>query len=471
MATVTQERPSTPANLSPDNVGSWMDDGYEPLFALSHRDYYPVQVEVMRRRFEQFRESVSALDKLAKRQGVDRIDSVADALPLFFDHRVYKSYPAVLIETRDFPKLTNWLNRLTTHDLTKADLTGLKTLDDWLYRLDDFGMFIGHSTGTTGKLSFIPRSRSEIPNWTEVYQEAARATSGVDPRTDFVPTFFPGYRGGHHMMQKMLSLFNIPAAGGPEHYHTLYQSHVSSDLMSLAGRMQSAEDRGELDKLGLDPDLLEAREAMIAQAKRRPQDLEAFFTKLIEEYRGRRIKLGGTAADLVRAVWAGQTRGLTPSFAPGSFIMSGGGLKGMKDAPADWEGFVRDYFGIDKIGMVYGMSEVMSTSPRCSEGHYHFFPQVLPVLLDRDANELPREGVQTGRLALFDLLAETYWGGFISGDQITIHWDEDCACGWKGPYLEPTISRFAEMEGGDDKITCAGSQKAYDEFMDYVAQV
>jgi len=27
------------------------------------------------------------------------------------------------------------------------------------------------------------------------------------------------------------------------------------------------------------------------------------------------------------------------------------------------------------------------------------------------------------------------------------------------------------MEGGDDKITCAGSQKAYDEFMDYVAQV
>ena len=471
MATVTQERPDTPESLSADTVGSWMDGGFEPLFAMSHRDYYPVQIEVMRRRFEQFRDSVSSLEKLAKRQGVDRIDSVADALPLFFDHRVYKSYPAVLIETRDFPKLTAWLNRLTTHDLTKLDLSGLKTLDDWLYRLDDFGMFVGHSTGTTGKLSFIPRSRSEIPNWTAVYQEAARATSGVDPRTDFVPTFFPGYRGGHHMMLKMLSLFNIPAAGGPEHYHTLYQTHVSSDLMSLAGRMQSAEDRGELDKLGLDPNRLEAREAMIAQAKRRPQDLEAFFTKLIEEYRGRRIKLGGTAADLIRAAWAGQAKGLTPSFAPGSFIMSGGGLKGMKDAPEDWEGFVRGYFGIEKIGMVYGMSEIMTTSPRCSHGNYHFFPQVLPILLDRDANELPREGVQTGRVALFDLLAETYWGGFISGDQLTIHWDEDCGCGWKGAYAEPNVARFAEMEGGDDKITCAGSQKAYDEFMDYVAQV
>ena len=74
-----------------------------------------------------------------------------------------------------------------------------------------------------------------------------------------VDTFFPGYRGGHHMMLKMLSLFNIPAAGGPEHYHTLYQTHIPADLMSLAGRMQVAEDRGELAQLGLDPALLKAR--------------------------------------------------------------------------------------------------------------------------------------------------------------------------------------------------------------------
>ena len=84
---------------------------------------------------------------------------------------------------------------------------------------------------------------------------------------------------------------------------------------------------------------------------------------------------------------------------------------------------------------------------------------------------MPREGVHTGRLALFDILAETYWGGFVSGDRVTLHWDEDCACGWKGPYIEDDITRFAEMEGGDDKITCAGSQAAYNEFMDFVMQV
>ena len=52
----------------------------------------------------------------------------------------------------------------------------------------------------------------------------------------------------------------------------------------------------------------------------------------------------------------------------------------------------------------------------CSHDFFHFSPVAIPILLDKDAKELPREGIQTGRLALFDLLTETYWGGFISGD-------------------------------------------------------
>ena len=50
------------------------------------------------------------------------------------NHRVYKSYPLSLIETRDFPKLTTWLNRLTLHNLQKLDLSGLKTIYGWLSR-------------------------------------------------------------------------------------------------------------------------------------------------------------------------------------------------------------------------------------------------------------------------------------------------------------------------------------------------
>lgn len=467
---VALDVPTASALLSPDQPGAWLDRGYEPLLAVSWRDCESVQLRVLERRFAEMKGRVQALERLAKRQRVANVDCIEDVLPLLFDHRVYKSYPLTLIENRDFPRLNAWLDRLTTHDLSKVDLSGLTMIDDWLTRLDEAGMLIGTSSGTTGKLSFVPRSKVELPAWTRSYNEASRATSGVDPYADHVDTFFPGYRGGHHMMLKMLSLFNIPAAGGPGRYHTLYQTHISADLMSLAGRMQAAEDRGELDELGLDPALLKAREAMITQAKRRDQDIEAWFFKLFEEFRGKRVKLGGSFGDLVKTARSGIQKGLKPAFAPDSFIMTGGGMKGLKDPPKDWERYVSDYFGIDRIGMVYGMSEIMGMSPRCGHKHFHIMPHTIPILFDRDMKMLPREGVQTGRYAFFDLMPETYWGGFISGDQVTIHWEEDCPCGWKGPRIGPVITRFAEMDGGDDKITCAATAQAYNEFMDFVSQ-
>ena len=387
------------ASLDPQTPWTWIDQGFEPLYAMSWRDCEETQLAALKLQFAKLNGPVSALEKLARREGVLAIDSVEDALPLLFDHRIYKSYPLAIIEKREIGKLNGWLDRLTTHDLSKMDLAGLSMIDDWLDRLDEFGMLVGTSSGTTGKLSFVPRSKIEFPSWQHSYYEAQRATTGVDAHTDHVDTFFPGYRGGHQMMLKMLSLFNIPAAGGPEHYHTLYQTHISADLMSLAARMQTAEDRGELDQLGLDPALISARAQLIAQGKRREQDIEAWFFKLFEEYRGKRVKLGGTFADLIRTARSGIDKGLKPEFAPGSFVMTGGGMKGFKDAPDDWEGYIKDYFGIDTIGMFYGMSEVMSMSPRCSAGNFHILPVTIPLLFDRDMKLLPREGAQTGRYA------------------------------------------------------------------------
>lgn len=455
--------------LAPETPGRWLEHGFEALYALSWRDIEDVQLKALQLQFDKFSTSVAALEKLARREGVTRVDSVEDALPLLFDHRVYKSYPLSLIEKRDIPKLNAWLGRLTTHDLSQVDISGVTMIDHWLDRLDDFGMLVGHSSGTTGKLSFVPRSQVEFPAWQRSYYEAQRATTGVDAYTDPVETFFPGYRGGHQMMMKMLSLFNIPAAGGPDHYHTLYQGHISSDLLSLATRMQVAEDRGELNQLGLDPALLKAREALLVQGRRREQDIEVWFFELFEEFRGKRVKLGGSFGDLIKTARSGIAKDLKPEFGAGSFIMTGGGMKGLKDAPDDWEGYVKEYFGIQNVGMFFGMSEVMGMSPRCSQGNYHIMPHTIPLLFDRDMKLLPREGEQTGRYAFFDLMAETYWGGFISGDQVSINWEEDCACGWKGPRIGPVITRFHEMEGGDDKITCAGTADAYNEFMDFVA--
>src|SRR4051812_4408548 len=125
--------------LDPERPQDWLDHGYEALFALSWRECLDAQVAAMSKRFAQLGTSVAALDRLAKKEGVTAVDSIEDLLPLLFDHRVYKNYPLSIIEKRDIPKLNGWLDRLTTLDLSKMDLTGLTMIDDWLDRLDEFG--------------------------------------------------------------------------------------------------------------------------------------------------------------------------------------------------------------------------------------------------------------------------------------------------------------------------------------------
>jgi hypothetical protein len=456
-------------SLLADNPGSWTYRRFEDLYAIPREEREKLQLEAVRINFARMRNRIPALKKLADRQGVEHIDRLEDVLPVCFDHRVLKNYPIQIIENRDFTKLTSWLNKLTAHDLTRIDLTGIATIEQWLARLEALGMLVTYSSGTTGKLSFVPRSLDELGPWKAHFFNVNRASTGVDAHTTKLPTLSPTYRGGYQTMLKMMSLFSIEMAGGPQHYHTLYDTHIPADLMALSGRLQSAEDRGEVERLGLDPALLEQRRTMLEQGRRRDQDMEAWFGKLVEQFKGQRVKVGGTFADLYRVARAGLDKGTRCSFAPSSILVGGGGMKGYKGAPADWEEQVKLFFGVNKLGNQYGFSECIGNAPLCDAGFFHFLPYAVPLLMDANGKALPRDGVQKGRLVLVDPIPTSYWGGFTSGDEVTVHWEEDCPCGWGGPRAAKSIRRFAQSEGGDDKITCAGSQQAYNEFMDFVA--
>jgi hypothetical protein len=456
-------------SLLADNPGAWTYRPFKDLYAIPREEREKLQLEAVRINFDRMRNRIPALKKLADRQGVERIEKIEDVLPVCFDHRVLKNYPIQIIENRDFPKLTTWLDKLTAHDLTRVDLIGITTIEEWLGRLEAYGMLVTYSSGTTGKLSFVPRSWDEFGPWRAHFFKVNHACSGVDPHVTKLPTFSPLYRGGYQTMLKMMTLFQVEMAGGPEHYHTLYDTHIPADLMALSGRLQSAEDKGDIERLGLDPALLEQRRTMLEQGRRKDQDLEVWFGKLMKEYKGQRVKIGGTFADLYRVAKAGLDKGMTCDFAPGSIMIGGGGMKGYKDAPADWEDQVKHFFGVGKLGNQYGFSECIGNAPLCDAGFFHFLPYTVPLLMDAEGRALPREGVQKGRLALVDPIPVSYWGGFVSGDEVTMHWEEDCPCGWGGPRAAKTIRRFAESEGGDDKITCAGSQQAYNEFMEFVA--
>lgn len=63
-------------------------------------------------------------------------------------------------------------------------------------------------------------------------------------------------------------------------------------------------------------------------------------------------------------------------------------------------------------------------------------------------------------MAVFDLIAATYWGGFISGDEVTLNF-EPCACGRTTVHAAQTIERYSDKRNGDDKITCVAAEDAH----------
>lgn len=218
-------------SLLPDNPAAWTYRRWEDLMAIPREEREKLQLEAVRINFSRMRNRVPALKKLADRQGIEDIEKLEDVLPVCFDHRVLKNYPIQIIESRDFSKLTGWLDKLTAHDLTRVDLTGLMTIEEWLGRLEAFGMLVTYSSGTTGKLSFVPRSYDEFGPWKFHFFNVNYASSGVNPWVTKLPTFFPGYRGGYQTMLKMMSLFNVEMAGGENNYYTLYDTGAITSIV------------------------------------------------------------------------------------------------------------------------------------------------------------------------------------------------------------------------------------------------
>jgi hypothetical protein len=147
----------------------------------------------------------------------------------------------------------------------------------------------------------------------------------------------------------------------------------------------------------------------------------------------------------------------------------GGGAKGLVQPPG-WEDEVTEFFGAERIRGGYGMSEITMSAASCEHGRYHFNPWIIPFVLDPVTSApLPRAGAQTGRAAFFDLALTTRWGGFITGDQITLYHDEQCPCGQTTISCATDITRIADQNGGEDKITCAATESAAQETLEFLS--
>lgn len=443
------------------------------LFAIGPAEVDELRLQLVRERFDSLRPTISVLDRLAVNQQLESIGELDDVVPLLFQHTIYKSYPMSLLEKGRFDRLTAWLQALTAVDLGGFDASTCNSIDEWLGRLDrETPMRLVHTSGTGGKLSFIPRSDAEqLPFENAWYQH--HQPFGDEPPVPLKGTGMAllafGYRDGYNASQRRFDALVKSVAGSEDRCLALFPVRLSADLLSLAGRLAAAEASGDVKATEVPPALLARRDEFLQMQLDRPKYAREFVQTAAERFRGERVVMTGTLSAYLDVMAQAEELGLTNLFSPASVITAGGGFKGRTDIPEDWEPRLCTVLGLNEIPFTYGMTELMAYMKACPQGNFHVPAYVLPFVLDPDTSApLPRTGAATGRFAFVDLLASSYWGGFITGDQITLHWDDACGCGRAGNWIEPVIERYSALRGGDDKISCARVGDAHDQALDHL---
>jgi len=459
---------------------AWMDD---PLAALGmsntrihsvpREEAEAVQLAAFNIRFEQRRQQIKTLAKLAESQGFTHAATLDDAASALFTHDVYKSYPASLLAKQRFDQLTKWLSRLTTVDLSNFDASPCKSIDDWLLKLrEDTPLDVATSSGTSGTMSFFPKTAKDYLMSVRMLRLQLTQKFGEEyPPEAFDEAYHvltPFYNDGFSTVARLPNYFlDVFCKGDPGLLHTALPYRASADLMYLAARVKAAQSKGDTSRIDVPENILARREEWEKLQAEMPGLQSEFIRGMVPKLEGERVLALGITVMFYEIAKAGLEAGGRANFAPGSAVVGGGGGKGVK-LPDNVDEVICDFFGVDSVRGSYGMSEQNFYTNSCEVGHYHVHPWVAVLLLDPDSGKpLPREGVQTGRASFFDPTQDGAWGGIISGDRITVDYTP-CECGRTTLHIHPQIMRFSELTGDDDKITCAATPQAQDEALGFL---
>ncbi|MFX1283273.1 MAG: hypothetical protein ACFFB5_06440 [Promethearchaeota archaeon] len=257
------------------------------LYTIDGETLTALQLKWVKQAFEYFRPRVKALEKLADEQNISKIETLDDVVPILFQHTAYKSYPLSLIEKKRYGLLTKWLDKFTTHDLSHCYNIQAKSIDDWLDQVEaQSELLVVHSSGTSGKLSFLPRSQSEMTNYVNGFFMMLELQNGVNFHETKMPCIAPVFRGGRQLAQRVCSQIGPIIAGGEEDFVTAFDFPMSADFISLAGRLKAAKAKGELGKLQLIKAMAWNKGELIRMKKAQPKAMEEFFTKITTKYAG-----------------------------------------------------------------------------------------------------------------------------------------------------------------------------------------
>ena len=455
---------------------AFFNGSYTAQQSMDRDELHHYQLRGLQYRFAQLRDRVPMVTKLADKAGIDSLESLEDVIPLLFGHAIYKSYPPKLLEDYRFTDINRWLSKLSVHDLSHIDVSGCESIDDWMDVMDEQSpLALCNTAAGRGNISFMPHSKHEIERRVRAYQMDYLQNFGEENAPGSgkpLHVIWPYFRkpGGGNTLDLDLTIKHL-LDGDASRFHSCYPGAMSMDALYLSARLRAAQAKGEMDKVNIAPALLKRKEEFEQLNAEMPAMMDAFLERIAEELRGERVFLTGNWHLLHTMATKGLKKGHENVFAEDSIIVTGGGARGITP-PENWQKDVCRYVGIPRLKGLYAMTEILARNMACDSGNYHLAPWIVPFMLDPETKEpLPREGEVTGRIAFYDLLADSHWGGFISGDQSTLNWNEPSPSGQKTPYLQGGITLFDEDKGGDDRISCAATAGAHKEAVDFLSNL
>jgi hypothetical protein len=441
----------------------------EILKLVDHPDPYrqspanlaELQLAAAQERFAERRRQIKILDRRATDTGISQIGSLDDLVPMLFAHTNYKSYPESFLDKGQWSHMNLWLQTMSSNPVN-GDVAGAVDVDDWMARLQAAGHHVFATSGTSGKSSFLNRTAADVERSTVAtgfgydWANTVFKPGGVRPP---VFSFFPPY-GAHPYCDIMRRHFERIGAHGQIHFMSNEPMRAMQTI--TAGRMRRRIAAGTAL-----PDEIVAFEREVAATRDRMGESVSRCVDLLFAHRAQPTIVSAQWPMMYRIVQMGRERGIREGdFHPETLLITGGGIKGIP-LPADYQEQIFSFFGVPRrnLATVYGMSEMTGVCPYSHDlDGYAMPPWIIPLVLDKSGEQLldtrGRQGAVEGRMALFDIAVEGRWGGIISGDKVTVDFSVGQRDGISAPMVMK-IARYADLEEGEDKLTCAGTIESY----------
>lgn len=413
----------------------------------------PLWLAAAQERFEERRQQVPALAARADDTGIDRIESVADLIPLLFTHDSYKAYPRQFIDNGRWDLLGRWMRSLSTEPLPEINYSAVSTQDDWIKALGAAGYPVYASSGTSGRSSFLHASTTDRDFTFECILRAMTWQHGIKEGAGLPVVVLAPSQGD----SRALEYYRRAAErfGDPKRTTFLTDEPVRLHDLNKLAALQSAIAAGT------------ARPDEIATLRRDQQDraarMEGYWDHLaevVEALEGERVIVFGFWPQQYSLVERLRARGHGElTLAPNTVLAAGGGTKGV-NLPEDYIDQVFTFYGLKHSQEAggYGMSELSASLPEI-EGRYRLQPWIVPLVLNEAGTELagPDGNRLEGRFAFLDLELDGRWGGLISGDRVIVDLDT-----YGTGIIAGTVARYSDLRGGsDDRLTCAGTVNAF----------